>query len=108
MQIPPPRLNHARARGRRADGRCGDGRGWERGAVYGDTLSDKGGRDADTLLSWFTTVCTPGAGVVVGVQTEVEDFESAFFEVDEAFQVDRDVIARGRGARTRDITPRPR
>ena len=55
------------------------------------------------ILSWFATVCTAGADIVVGsvpgLQTEVEDYESAFFEVDEAlrvatFQVDRDVIAR--------------
>jgi 8-oxo-dGTP pyrophosphatase MutT (NUDIX family) len=54
------------------------------------------------ILSWFATVCAAGADKVVGVpelQTEVEEYESAFFEVDEAlqvatFQVDRDVIAR--------------
>jgi 8-oxo-dGTP pyrophosphatase MutT (NUDIX family) len=54
------------------------------------------------ILSWFAAVCTAGADKVVGapgLQTEVEDYESAFFEVDEAmrvatFQVDRDVIAR--------------
>ena len=54
------------------------------------------------ILSWFATVCTAGADKVVGVaglQTEVEDYESAFFEADEAmgvamFQVDRDVIVR--------------
>jgi 8-oxo-dGTP pyrophosphatase MutT (NUDIX family) len=55
------------------------------------------------ILSWFATVCTTGAdkvvGSVSGLQTEVEDYESAFFEVDEVlrvatFQVDRDVIAR--------------
>ena len=47
-------------------------------------------------------MCTAGADKVVGaagLQTEVEDYESAFFEADEAmevatFQVDRDVIAR--------------
>jgi len=51
---------------------------------------------------WFATVCMAGADNVVGaqgLQTEMEDYESAFFEVDEAlrvaaFQVDRDVIAR--------------
>jgi len=54
------------------------------------------------LLWWFATVCTEGAeeDVRTGLQTEVEDYESAFFEVQEAvrvvtFQVDRDVIARG-------------
>jgi hypothetical protein len=47
-------------------------------------------------------LCTPGAGKVIELnrlQTEVEDFEGSFFEVDEtmrvaAFLVDRDVIAR--------------
>lgn len=44
-------------------------------------------------------MCTPGADNVVGLQTEVEDFVGAFFEVDEAmraasFQVDRNVIPR--------------
>jgi len=53
------------------------------------------------LLSWFATVCSEGAekGVRSGMQTEVEDYESAFFEAQEAvrvatFQVDRDVITR--------------
>jgi 8-oxo-dGTP pyrophosphatase MutT (NUDIX family) len=53
------------------------------------------------ILWWFATVCMAGTDKVVGgrLQTEVEDYESAFFEVDEAlrvaaFQVDRDVIAR--------------
>ena len=55
------------------------------------------------ILSWFANVCMVGAdqvvGSVPGLQTEVEDYESAFFEVDEAlrvatFQIDRDVIAR--------------
>jgi 8-oxo-dGTP pyrophosphatase MutT (NUDIX family) len=55
------------------------------------------------VLSWFATVCTAAEGAETGVrsvlQTEVEDYESAFFEVQEAvrvatFQVDRDVIAR--------------
>jgi 8-oxo-dGTP pyrophosphatase MutT (NUDIX family) len=58
--------------------------------------------DGIQILSWFATVCTAGADKVVGaqgLQTEVEDYESAFFEVDEAmrvatFQVDRDVIGR--------------
>jgi hypothetical protein len=44
-------------------------------------------------------VCTPGADKVVGLETEVEDFVGAFFDVDEGmrvakFQVDLDVIAR--------------
>ena len=54
------------------------------------------------ILPWFATVCTAGADKVVGaqgLQTEVEDYESAFFGVDEAmrvatFQVHRDVIGR--------------
>ena len=53
------------------------------------------------LLSWFATVCSEGAekGVRSGMQTEVEDYESGFFEAHEAvrvatFQVDRDVITR--------------
>jgi 8-oxo-dGTP pyrophosphatase MutT (NUDIX family) len=51
------------------------------------------------ILWWFATVCTAGADKVTGLQTEVEDYESAFFEVEEAlrvatFEVDRDVIAR--------------
>ena len=45
-------------------------------------------------------MCTAGSDKVVGapgLQTEVEDYESAFFEADEAMrvatsQVDRDVI----------------
>ena len=66
---------------------------------------ERGGRGAGMqLLSWFATVCTTGAdrGIQVGgkgLQTDVEDYESVFFEVEEAlrvatFQVDRDVIAR--------------
>ena len=53
------------------------------------------------VLSWFATVCTAEARRRAGsvLQTEVEDYDSAFFEVEEAvrvatFQVDRDVIAR--------------
>lgn len=33
-------------------------------------------------LWWFATVCTPVADKVVGLQTEVEDFEGAFIEVE--------------------------
>jgi len=42
------------------------------------------------ILWWFATVCMAGADKVVGaqgLQTEVEDCESAFFEVDEALRV---------------------
>ena len=71
--------------------------------------------DGVQILSWFATVCTAGVDKVVGaqgLQTEVEDYESAFFEVDETmrvavFQVDWDVIGRAvelvRG-RTRGLT----
>ena len=58
--------------------------------------------DGIQILSWFATVCTAGADKVVGaegLQTDVENYESAFFEVNKAmrvatFQVDRDVIGR--------------
>lgn len=33
------------------------------------------------ILWWFVTACTPGADKVVGLQSEVEDFEGEFFEV---------------------------
>ena len=50
------------------------------------------------LIWWFAAVCT-GADKVDGTQTAVENFESAFFGVDEAlrratFQTDREVIAK--------------
>jgi hypothetical protein len=34
------------------------------------------------ILWYFTIICTPGTDKVVGLQTEVEDFEGSFFEVD--------------------------
>ena len=42
------------------------------------------------ILSWFAKVFTAGSDKVVGapgLQTEAEDYESAFFEADEATRV---------------------